>query len=914
MTWAQEAIKRSRGWSWFLCGLGLVGVLAFSAAAGPRARSDGDTARPRFRTLRELRLIGRDQDSLLQRMSVPALPNARGDLTADSLVNVLDLLRLRDIVRGLGQPPNDHETVAGDINTDGLVTAADLDSYPALVTQQHGLPHVMGSSGGEVAGAGVAMSFAPGEVDPGTILRVDPRTSADIEEASGADFGLLGADSTYFISAFKVEAQNGNYIYPPQMEITTSVMPPCSLSGDNHLMVARRGPLGDTELIYLSSLQVSVDSTLLVPPPPYPTIEAPSQANPGLLGGFRPFDIMLMPAAEFSTSLAGNALVFVLPDGREWPMTPVAFYPCNGESAATTEGLVVPAAPLPPGIYPAYLEHLGTGLRSNTVSITIASINEPASPDPDAFILSTWERFYVFLGLAQTFFDTLNLPDFKRSHLQGIYDVEPALRAFVEDAVAMDDPSVVALRRHWTAVMENQGLRDSVDAVILSLEDVLDGAKRDEAGTRRMLLRVACAQRMMVMSMDVLGDRLSSGEDKRIPTWVYCLLVDSGLVEPAPVLLANQESDFAKRMLVETRRATGLRDGSFDPKPHPGFCPNIWKHRTNLRGNGDRRPPPPPAPPCSGWGGQTRHPCGPGICDYALTDGFPVPEPYMDSLEGGIVTPVNGGIPGITGIIDGAGAFAIPGLQPGADVHLAVYDVRTGLFDPDAGWARAPAVWELGRWFSGFVSFDPDTTVEVLPLPVGEWMAAVVAPGNARFEYVIPTLPQHSGRALSFGFRSSENLTLWVQNPAGAFILRDSLTTCERLSPIVPQGGGAYKVTVTYGATGGDGSFAVGVNWPPYPPTPYLCGTVSADSLYTAYSPYYVANPGTISAGHTVWVEPGVQINFETGGVLTSTGSLRGIATEGLPIVLSPSSARQKQRDAAELDKSTEARNVGGVK
>jgi len=908
--------KDPRGiWTWAFRGIALSLLLAGTVAAGSESQPDHDRGRGHVWTLRELCGIGGHRDSLLQGLSVPMLPNARGDLTADSLLNVLDLLRLRDIIRGFGDPPSPHELTAGDITVDGQLTAADLDSFPPLVTQQHGPPHVMTTSGGQVHGAGVTLSFAAGEVDSGTVMRIDPRSAEDIEAASGIEFSSLEEDSTYFMTGFKLEGSNDGYVYPPSGEVYLQELPPCQLEGSNLLMVARRGPAGDTELIYVAQLDSVGDSVLSIPPPPYPTVGAPGRGRqPDLRTEqfYRPFDLMYLPATEYSEALAGNAVLFSMPGGTEWPMTPIAYYPATAAGWHEIEGLIVPVAPLLPGPANVRLLHVGTGLSSQPIQIEILPLNDPAAVEPDSVLMGARDLLGELLErtIAYVQEDSL-LPEYAREFIADRYAIGSLIQEYYDTILSI--PELEGLRRQLAAVIENQ----EALAVIETAIAILSGGPPPGDEWDMYEFQVARGAILLGLSaIEVLGNpiqwttRSGRPDSVNVPCEVGVLIADSGLVEPLPVLA--RAADYLDRAVVlacgfrpaeapvcaRGGRGVGGRDGSYDPRPYPGHCMNIWKHNTNAAGAASNNQPCPPNDPCCG---DEVPPRGPGIGGRSDWREGDVPRVHTSVLTDAIITPTSGGIAGIAAIVDGAGAFALPGLSPGHEVHFSLYDPHRGFFRVDAGYAVTPNVAEQGAWFHVFLVVEEEASTARIYLELGEYQTREINELTPRYEFGVVVSEAHVGSVVDFGFRSAESLTFWFQDPSGQYIVHESATRCENIVQFELGATGIYLLTVTYGETGGDGPFTVGVNVPPYPATPYLCGTVTADSLYLEYAPYYVANPATISSGHTVGVAPGVRINFETGGVLTCTGTLHGDASAEAPIVLSPSGALRREPDTAEL-------------
>jgi hypothetical protein len=78
--------------------------------------------------------------------------NALGDVVRDGTADIRDLLRLRDIVAGRPPAATVYERLEGDLNTDGDVTAADVDVMRDVLLMQAGVPHRVDAAGGTVHG------------------------------------------------------------------------------------------------------------------------------------------------------------------------------------------------------------------------------------------------------------------------------------------------------------------------------------------------------------------------------------------------------------------------------------------------------------------------------------------------------------------------------------------------------------------------------------------------------------------------------------------------------------------------------------------------------------------------------------------------------------------------------------------
>jgi hypothetical protein len=93
---------------------------------------------------------------------IPVLENALGNLVPDGLVNILDLLRLRDITIVRPPTPSPYELGKGDMNRDGKIDVQDLNILRDILLNKANIPYLIDSSGGKVLGAGITLTLPPG--------------------------------------------------------------------------------------------------------------------------------------------------------------------------------------------------------------------------------------------------------------------------------------------------------------------------------------------------------------------------------------------------------------------------------------------------------------------------------------------------------------------------------------------------------------------------------------------------------------------------------------------------------------------------------------------------------------------------------------------------------------------------------
>lgn len=99
-------------------------------------------------------------------VSIPVSSLALGDMNGDGLLDLPDVLRLRDISLSLGIPASPDEEAEGDLDGDGAITAADVDALTDVLLGRRAVPHAIPPEGGAMvlespAGATVTLNFPP---------------------------------------------------------------------------------------------------------------------------------------------------------------------------------------------------------------------------------------------------------------------------------------------------------------------------------------------------------------------------------------------------------------------------------------------------------------------------------------------------------------------------------------------------------------------------------------------------------------------------------------------------------------------------------------------------------------------------------------------------------------------------------
>ncbi len=812
--------------------------------------------------------------SLTERVSLVPLGNALGDVNADGLVNLLDVLRARDIAIGAGPSPTQQELAEGDLDRSGSIDLLDVENLRNVVVRLSGLPHVIDGGGGAVEGAGFRLLFAPGEIGAPNVLAIDPVSSADLEQRVGVDFAALGADSSFYMSGFDLTFEQPDFVWPPAMEISLDVLPPCELQGSNLLMAGRRGPTGNTELVMLAELEVVGPNNLASPAPPYPTLSL------GARGGstYSPFEIVELEANNVSFNLASNTVVFESWDGTAAWMHPTAFLPAGVSEPSEIMGIRVPVPWLPSGPASVYLRHNGTGLQSGTIAIDIAPVPTP-SVDADSLLAAYFE---TEVALHQAGLDLLAASGLKpelKAYLLGAVDLRETAEEV--EAALLADPDLASFRETMAGAIESSG-------VIAAMEQAIAGVSGQSAQidpeTEQFLDSVfwvsgitatiiTCGLATGGLGIGLCAVALAGSG------WSFYRFASSGelLQGGARVQGGAPGRWYSHATMLNTVGGSQplLVDPSFEPRGYPGFCINIWQHNTNARGSvlpdagggdgcdGDQC--------CSAGGGSGAG----GGCGGDGARGGLAPEFRESPLKHAIVTPTNGGIPGIVGIVDGAGSFAIPGLAPGQEIHFAVYDPKSGLFDPDAGSAVAPNVSEQGAWFNAPLLFSANDDIETFGLAIGEAVFDSVRVAKQRFEYVVFVGESEVGRQATLGFCADEPLRFEIVDPLGQTVLLEGDSDSVFQDSLVFGIAGAYVIKVAFGLSQQEARFSLGLSEPGHYPLEYV-GCNACDVLPDTFEVPRVFRATEVCDGG-LSLEAGSTIEFVEGGTLTG-GPISGQA------------------------------------
>jgi hypothetical protein len=281
---------------------------------------------------------------------------------------------------------------------------------------------------------------------------------------------------------------------------------------------------------------------------------------------------------------------------------------------------------------------------------------------------------------------------------------------------------------------------------------------------------------------------------------------------------------------------------------------------------------------------------------------------------GSIIKITNAPVPyNIVGILNDNGNAFIPQVPMNTKITFSMYDPVTGLYDPNVG------TYTTGSTPGGFdrpiLLFQPTTEIRRIAMRIGETKHDSVSLDWQRIDYLLNVTAIDTGKMINVGFEANALLSVRLEDPQGNLIIDNTNTNCYLGKKLHLNRVGTYKIRVALGTSILPGSFTIGVNYYPYLPLGnlMLCGEMVYDTLYQRLSPYLIPEAVWVPAGDTLIVEPGVEINFNTGASLRVEGLLEGTATEEDPIVLRPATMQHQGGTDIRAVKSVEVvRKEGG--
>lgn len=832
---------------------------------------------------------------------IPVLENALGDIVNDNMINLLDLLRLRDIIIGRPPLPSTYENEKGDLTQDGIINSQDLNFIRDILLHKSSVPYIIGSNGGQVLGDGIELTIPPGALD--TTITISVKRYSESEFTKNFDVDIEGAlqDSAYFMTSFEITSSTADFKLPYGATIKLDSIPPCAYQGLNGLFAAVSDRDGDgrAELFMINELQLNGDSlTLTTADLPIPKIQSISNfsVEPGQLltikgSGFEndPQNIVIRFISTISPESSGvttpsfiiNDTIIVVVPGEPLGQVMVELY--SLQTGITSNAMPLNIVPISPitedirSIIVGFLQGMITSLDSAHLDKWFVSIEDTTVRN---FILNECQNNRSSLNEDIDYFITL--PD---SLLQ---DYEPIASFIINQSEAY---SQLALQKQLLKVSVSS-IGPCADGIIQEYKDVENSLRKlyqirkelynffvrqcflDKPGGKCAACESAEGYRKFVLEItDLLADLFNMMGDR--------------ICRECP---GEIECDKCKKTVSVGFGPKGKVTGAFDENGFwktTGVCTNIKKYKRNecigvLRPVTTSKNSPVPIQKPS----FLECPSNFNSISNASTNMLLIDNPHPH--PGSIIKITNAPVSyNMVGILNDNGKAFIPSVPFNTKVTFSIYDPVTGLYDPDAGTYTTGS--EPGGFDRPMLLFQPKTDIRRIAMHIGEIKRDSVSLNWQRIDYILNVTSADLGKLINVGFEANALLSVRLIDPQSNIIMDNNNTDCYFYPRIRLNQIGTYTLRVAYGVSGQAGSFAVGVDY--YPNSPIgiyfnLCGGLVVDTLYEILSPYLVEDPLTVNSGDTVVVEAGVNLLFDQGGSITSNGTFVGNGSQEKPIKL----------------------------
>jgi len=862
--------------------------------------------------------------------------NALGDMNQDGFINIWDLLRIRNIYIGIGDPASSYESVEGDMNQDMVIDAQDVYIYRDALIQLAGIPHLIGPEGGTVIGQDIILGIPSNPETSTSIISTRKISGGEIYEKFGIDVIAETVNNNYYFAGFEIEADsNFDLSKSFRIDIIPDSTPPCQFNGDNllleiiddldgggksNLILSGYMTLSDdsSSLIVDSLNTLSIDSILTYES----SITQVSKTTYKSSVPISPGSIIEIYGSNMPAVLSSIVIKYVSAQGYSgyFPALDLIY-----DSTSENETIIGVKSMLPylgdPGITDLYVYDITNNRLSTHLQVEIDTPALGPSNPADTLVViralvdSLFNRFEQ-CSIFQSVFSPLS---------ELIQQELPTIRNYIIGYLdTLSQLSDTNLMGQAVGIYINAGLLNDTR----SLLQILDSSF---CSSDTGLLYYGISR--FDFYETGIGLELSG---EIVNGYIAAAIVGAGLVfviTPNPATLAGLawalESGLAAKIIGEGLQGIGHGLQTL-PEGWGEFLEGIIPGWENPRGfygglkgnsptggigsNGKRQA----NGCCINITNYRQNVCGNAKCPISSSRNIKKVEYYIDGdpfyiientigginrserdsvlinlstwespLDGAIIAPTNvSAAYGIVGYIDKAGNWLIPSLPMNTDVTLSIYDPKTGHYDPEAATFHTNNI--PGDFGLVLAIYSPDTTTCYYAAFIGDEFVDSVSSDCPRIEYTLYNSVENIGRQINLGFQAENDLTFWFQDPDLNYVIKDSLADCAFEFQYELDKTGDYLITVTYGATGGEGLFNLGLSEGQEPPTPYFCGEIPYDTLYEIYSPYKFGSYSYLSSGDTLIIEPGVDLQFKEGGRIQSFGSARGLTTPTNPIILTP--------------------------
>ncbi len=829
-------------------------------------------------------------------LNIAVLEHALGDVLQDSVINILDLLRLRDIIIGRPPSPSPYELMEGDITREGTINSQDLYILRDILLFKIGVPYVIDSTGGQVLGDGIILTIPPGAIDSPIVISIRRTSESEFGREMGVDTKGAVEDSAYFMASFEILSDKIDFKLPAGAEIKLDSIPPCAYQGLNGLFAAVPDQDGDghSELFLINELEVLDDSLKLTAKDlPIPSINSLSSSQ------LEPGQILTISGNGFSDNVQTIRVQFISMSFDSINVIP--------QSVMTDSMLLITIPNLPEGQYQLRVQNIMNGLISNSYPIEILPYS-PVTGDIRSIILD----FYVNSAesmdsisadsLYGSIEDTTVRNDCyqKRQMTRADLDSMIAIFTSMDDSTINDFADIASFIQNLVVVrvVKNhykQQIYESEDCSACDVYDdefdkIEDNISESVAMYNKFAAKCARSQEFGC-SIDIdWKDKgscfLAEGFRKKV-----LFLTD------IMARLANLQEDCQCRNCGGTNcdkcpKTTYIGFGPQAAKVFGGYdnfkwytrncCLNIIRYQRNecigaLEFVDNKAPVPLGTRPelkCPEWPEKNQQ----TISAFSIDLG---PHP------GSIIKVTNAPVPyNIRGILNNNGKAFIPHVPKSTKVTFSIYDPVSGLYDTDAG------TYTTGPTAGGFdrpmLLFRPNTTIRNFSINIGDMVHDSVAQDMQRIDYSLIIGAADTSKLLNIGFSSTARLSLHIEDPDGIVLFDNMDISCYMNSHVRLNKIGHYYIRVALGVSTQPGQFDLGVTESPSKPLPSscICGDIVVDTLYEELSPYEVLCSATVVSNDTLVSEAGVVLEFDEGGVITVNGIIRGTGSPMKPISL----------------------------
>lgn len=877
-------------------------TVGFNGKNNSGAKSLGKTtpvdAEPIQDLLGDLGISAQDFASSGAFQGIPVLPNALGDMNDDGIINIWDLLRIRNIHLEIGTPATAFEQVEGDMNLDLAIDSIDLAWSTDVLLRRMGVPHVIDASGGEVVGNGgrTTVMFLPNSFAEPKLLCIEDLPKSELEELLQSQVSDWGSDIQYLGGATLrlLNPTPSDFGIPVNIGFTELIPEGISIPTDGQNVIFSIEPDidgdGIPEMNRLGNLRqnfVSMGtSALTLEPDSVESINLLSfdrvRVNPDLLtvtvlpsNPVEPGEYVALRGNGWTSGFEEDYEVWWIDNSDTIVTTPDIVLESESVVLDSIRGIVTLVPWLNEGTYSIRVWNRFDGKVGNSIQLEVAPLIGTIVPNIRDSLATRLSLIVSVLSndlddsiLVTEYIDLHSVITALRDSLRSLVDALP----FIPDSSFDEQLSADMIRAFDNAFLSTFALSNSFG--------VVSAGRNDECNSQNVLL---CSKTCIEQTKDLEKGWLTGFVCKRVcgassgpfGGFVCNKLcgVLGGLIPYDPKLpskkwcrqgCCNIVRNLTKNLRSASQRGLqGIKVNTVDRNGNPNGQKSLDTPLgcfhyccDGILGVGDAG---------------TKSKVGSSSSASTSINISKKSDTQTTIPPGTIIGVADSPIPISKGIVGPDGLAIIPFNVLTGNVRIFAFDPSTGFFDPEIATINISAIGERATFR---MSYMPDTSVVIHILPIDTWATDTIATGSARFECRVFIPTSLIGDSINIGFDARQKLSFRMQDPNDVFLFRDSLAACKNIYKFVPTQSGTHKITIGFGANGGQGEFTVGVSNFPNPPTPFLCGAIPYDTLLAGFFPYRIAQNAFVGTTDTLHIESGVVIEFESGGFLTAGGLL----------------------------------------